>query len=135
MKTLRPGEIRFLARQVDKLWRVYDRARGSYPYSHPDLGGTVQQDVDKETAEAEAERLNKKFVKAAPPAKKSQPKIDTEEPEKMRAKRAPKLEREEPSIEPETVEEVDIPDLADYGVLSEEEAAKYEEGLMEKVVY
>jgi hypothetical protein len=124
MKNLREGEVRFIARQIDKLWRVYDRARGSYPYAHPDLGGTVVQDVDKSSAEAEAERLNGLFVK------KPKPKL---EQKKGASKGASKIETE---TEAEVVEEeVDIPELPDYGVLSEEEAARYEEGLIERVTY
>lgn len=116
MKKMLPGEQRFIARQIDKLWRVYDRARGSYPYSHPDLGGTVLQDVDKSSAEAEAERLNTQFGDK------------------------PKLERKSGASKKETVEvqpeEVDIPDLPDYGEpLTEQEAAAYEDGLIEKVTY
>jgi hypothetical protein len=121
MKTLRDGEIRFVARQLDKLWRVYDRARGSDPYSHPDLGGTVQQDVDQATAEAEAGRLNGLFVKKPKPPKLEQ------------KKGASKGASVEAPVE-ESIE-VDIPELPDYGVLSEEEAARYEEGIIEKGVY
>ena len=120
MKKMRPGEIRFIARQIDKLWRVYDRARGSYPYHMPELGGEILQDTDKSSAEAEAERLNAKYG----------PKLEQKTAPK---KGASKSETVEPEIE---TEEVDIPDLPDYGEpLSEEDAARYEDGLIEKVTY
>lgn len=119
MKTLREGETRFVAKMIDKLWRVYDRARGSYPYEMPELGGHIVQDVDKSSAEAEAERLNGLFVK------KPKPKL---EQKKGASKSAP-----DPEPEPE---EVDIPELPDYGEpLTEEEAARYEDGTIEKGVY
>ena len=128
MKTLRDGEQRFLARQIDKLWRVYDRARGSYPYEMPELGGTIVQDVDQATAEAEAERLNGKFVK------RPKPKLERETPKKG-ASNADKI-RDTLAEEEPVIEEVDIPELPDYGEpLSEEEAAKYEDGTIEKGVY
>lgn len=122
MKTLREGEVRFLARQIDKLWRVYDRARGSYPYQSPELGGEILQDVDKSSAEAEAERLNGLFVK------KPKPKLE----QKKGASKSKGASVEAPV---EESIEVDIPELPDYGVLSEEEAARYEEGIIEKGVY
>lgn len=116
MKKMRPGEIRFIARQIDKLWRVYDRARASYPYHMPELGGEILQDTDKSSAEAEAERLNAKYG----------PKLEQKKPSKGKAETRTE----------ETVEAVDIPELADYGEpLSEEAAAKYEDGLIEKVGY
>ncbi len=117
MKKMRPGEIRFIARQIDKLWRVYDRARGSYPYHMPELGGEILQDTDKSSAEAEAERLNSQFGP------------------KLEQKKTKKVEAETVEAEPEA-EEVDIPELPDYGEpLTEDEAKKYEEGLMEEVKY
>lgn len=123
MKKMRPGEIRFIARQIDKLWRVYDRARGSYPYHMPELGGEILQDTDKSSAEQEAERLNAKYG----------PKLEQKVAPKKGASKFETAEAPAPVVEDE--EEVDIPDLPDYGVLSEEEAARYEEGLIEKVTY
>ena len=124
MKKMRPGEIRFIARQIDKLWRVYDKARGSYPYHMQELGGEILQDTDKSSAEAEAERLNAKYG----------PKLEQKKGAlKKGASKSETVEAPAPVVEDE--EEVDIPDLPDYGVLSEEEAARYEEGLIEKVTY
>lgn len=119
IKKLRPGEIRFIAKQIDKLWRVYDRARGSYPYHMPELGGEILQDTDKKSAEAEAERLNGKYG----------PKL-----EQKKEKKQKKAGIETVEVDTST-DEAELPELPDYGVLSEEEAAKYEEGLMEKVKY
>ena len=123
MKTLRVGEIRFVARQIDKLWRVYDRARGSYPYHMPELGGEILQDTDKSSAEAEAERLNAKYG----------PKLEQKTAPKKGASKSETVEAEE-TVEADLP--VDIPDLPDYGEpLSEEDAARYEDGLIEKVGY
>lgn len=62
MKKLRKGEVRFVVKEIEtgksSVYRVYDKARGSFPYLSEELG-TVQQDFEKETsAAAEAERLN-----------------------------------------------------------------------------
>jgi hypothetical protein len=117
MKKMRPGEIRFIARQIDKLWRVYDKARGSYPYHMPELGGEILQDTDKSSAEAEAERLNEKYG----------PKLEQKKPPKKKVEAEETVEADPP---------VDIPELPDYGEpLTEEEAARYEDGLMEEVKY
>ena len=97
MKKLAKGELRFIPKKIDKLWRVYDRANGSYPYSSIELG-VVTQDVSEADAQAEADRLNGISTPVAPA---------TEEP---------------------------LPELPDYGI-SEEDRAKYEEGLFEHNVY
>lgn len=104
------GETRFVVKKVGKTFRVYDRANGSYPYQTPELG-VVVQDVSQAEADAEAERLNGLGVKNAPV-----------KPEQPADKETPTQTLPEPEIE-------------DYGVLSEEERARYEDGLMEKVVY
>lgn len=62
MKELRTGEVRFTVKEIvngkKSVYRVYDKARGSFPYVSPELG-TVQQDFEKEaSAVAEADRLN-----------------------------------------------------------------------------
>lgn len=130
MKNLRVGELRFIARQIDKLWRVYDRARGSYPYHMPELGGEIVQDTDKESAEAEAERLNKKFVKQPKLERKSLKEVIEGAPNKKARPVA------HPPVEESIEEEVDIPELPDYGEpMTEEEAKRYEDGLMEEVKY
>ena len=64
LKKLMAGEIRFIIKKVGSAFRVYDPARGSYPYSHPALGGTVKQDVPQKEAQEEADRLNKEFGSA-----------------------------------------------------------------------
>lgn len=57
MKKLRKGEARFICKKVDRAWRVYDVANGSFPYQTPELG-KVLQDVDYEECKAESNRLN-----------------------------------------------------------------------------
>lgn len=109
-KKLREGEVRFVVKKVDKKFRVYDKAHGSFPYHTPELG-EVLQDVSEEEAEAECVRLNS--LKASKGSVKPSKGSDKETPT-------------EPLKEPE---------IKDYGVLSEEERARYEDGLMEKVVY
>lgn len=54
-----PAEIRFEVRKRDtasRLWNVYDRTVGSWPYRRPGIRD-VAQDADQATAEAEARRL------------------------------------------------------------------------------
>lgn len=101
-KKLPAGMARYIARKVDKAWRVYDKARGSYPYEGAEVG-TVQQDTDEKTAQAEAARLNG---------------VETVE---LPVEEVSNVKEEE--------------DIADYGEMSEEDRAKYEDGLMEKVTY
>lgn len=75
MKQLAKGERRFIPKKVDRLFRVYDRANGSFPYRTPELG-QVTQDVTEAEAQAEADRLNEEHVgkiierKTAPVSKK-----------------------------------------------------------------
>jgi len=110
MKKMAKGEIRFVVKKVGKTFRVYDRGNGSYPYGTREVG-VVVQDVSQAEADAEAERLNGLGVKNAP--------VKPEQP----------ADKETPT---QTLPE---PEIKDYGVLSEEERARYEDGLMERVVY
>ena len=64
-KKLARGEERFIVKKNDKSYRVYDRLGGSYPYRTIELG-TVLQDVPELEAQAEADRLNEKFVGVLP---------------------------------------------------------------------
>lgn len=116
MKKLHTGEQRFIVKQIDKLYRVYDRVWGSYPYQRKELGGTVLQDVSQAEAEAEADRLEQLVGQA---------------PAKARVDKKQKQKKEE-LLEPETVEveqsEDLVDELPDYGIMSEEERKKYEEG-------
>lgn len=57
-RKLAKGEIRFVTKKVGKLWRVYDKARGSFPYAGKQFGGDVTQDVTEPEAQEEADRLN-----------------------------------------------------------------------------
>lgn len=109
-KKLLKGEVRFVVKKVDKKFRVYDKAHGSFPYHTPELG-TVLQDVSEEEAEAESIRLNS----LGP----------------LKALKQP----EQPADKETPTEPLKEPEIKDYGVLSEEERARYEDGLMEKVVY
>lgn len=110
MKKLPKGMERFIARKVDKMWRVYDKARGSFPYEDPALGGKVLQDVPQADAEAEAARLNGKSIELPVEAEISDAK----------------------SVEGLPVKEEDI---EAYDEMTPEEIAKYEEGLLEEVKY
>lgn len=128
-KKLAPGELRFLARKIDAAWRVYDKVRGSFPYHNKELGGKVLQDVSQKEAQVEADRLNELFVKKA------------KSPEEKRAKGSAK-KKPTPStpevtgvLVEETIEEpeaewVEAEDLPDYGVMDEETAKKYLEGIL-----
>lgn len=110
MKKLPKGMERFIARKVDKMWRVYDKARGSFPYEDPALGGKVLQDVPQADAEAEAARLNGTSDESI----------------------------ELPVIVAEPVAEelpVKEEDIETYDEMTPEEIAKYEEGLLEEVKY
>lgn len=50
-------KIRFVAKQINKSWGVYDIQRGSWPVQTPELG-LVKQDLKTEAeAQAEADRL------------------------------------------------------------------------------
>lgn len=120
MKKLLAGQIRFVVKKIDKAWRVYDKSRGSYPYSTEELG-TVQQDVAEEIAEAEAERLNKKTGNI--PVEK-----------KLEQKKQRKAAAAPPAKETVQATEV-IEDVAGYGEMSDEDKKKYEEGLFEEVKY
>lgn len=69
MKKLLPGQLRFVVRQINKLFRVYDVARASYPYQTDELG-VVVQDVSEAEAQAEADRLEA-LTKPAPSKKQA----------------------------------------------------------------
>lgn len=118
MKNLPAGAARFVIKKIDKAWRVYDKARGSFPVVGAEWGGSVQQDVDETAAQAEADRLNG----VAPAAETVELAEDPGDTSSV---------TEDPAADPqeETVE------LADYGVMSKEERAAYEDGLIEKVTY
>lgn len=117
MKKLLKGESQFEIRERKKTFWIYDKKRGSYPLTWPEYGGKIGQGLaTKEEAEAEVERLNELVgIKPAAEEKKPEP--------KKKAK-AEKLDQEEP-----------LPELPDYGVMSEDERKKYEEGLIDKGVY
>lgn len=129
MKQLRPGEERFVTKKIDKFWRVYDKVWGSFPYQRKELGGTVVQDVPEDEAKLECERLNKQFVNTLPvkekpaAAKKAKP-----QPEPYKTKK--QLEAEE-TIEPDSFTpavELTEDEIPDYGLMSEEDRKKFEEG-------
>jgi hypothetical protein len=116
MKNLPAGMERYIAKKVDKAWRVYDKARGSFPYTNGDTG-TVQQDVPEDIAVSEAARLNGVTVKP-----------ETVELKTKAAKNTT------PAVEPDELP-VKEEDIADYGLMTKEERAAYEDGLIEKVTY
>lgn len=128
MKKLRPGELRFRVKQIGKVFRVYDFAKASFPYSTDELG-TVLQDATEPEIQAECDRLNKKFVKV--PAKARVEK-DLPEPKKKQKTRSTAQETVEADdlLEFEApVEEEPLPEVEAYGELSEEERAKMEASL------
>lgn len=121
-KKLAPGEQRFFAKKIDAAWRVYDKVRGSFPYHNKDLGGKVVQDVSEKEAQAEVDRLNGIFVENIQPAP---------EPKKRARDRKTvppmtPVKKEEPVVD-DWISEEDIPD---YGVMDEEKAKKYTEGIL-----
>lgn len=154
MKKLSAGEVRFVVKahraypvgrtiseaEYKKLkilsWGVYDRQGGSFPVRTPELG-EVAQDVSTEAiAQAEADRLNSQFVKAAPVSKKPAAAANSAAgdllptPRKKRGKPVAEVAAEVSSIEEE------LPELPDYGdVVSDEEAAKYTAGIFEESKY
>ena len=139
MKKLGKGEVRFIAKELrdgprTSFWRVYDRANGSYPYINPELG-QVLQDVTKEEAELEAVRLNE-LVGIAPGAKVPELTAGDTAPRKRKSAPPKKTERVEttPTAAVEELEIIEF-DLPDYGIMSKDERAKYEDGLIEKVTY
>lgn len=153
MKKLAAGEVRFVVKshrvypvgktitdaEYKKLkvigWGVYDRVGGSYPYRTPELGEVAQDLATEVEATAEAERLNAQFVKQAPVYKK--PAVADAAagdllptPRKKRGKPVAEVAAEVSSIEEE------LPELPDYGdVVSDEEAAKYTDGIFEESKY
>lgn len=56
--TLNDARIRFIPRQVGKVWRVYDTFDGSDPYQKPGLGAVAQDLATEAEAQAEADRCN-----------------------------------------------------------------------------
>lgn len=62
--------IRFVPKQVDKAWRVYDTFDGSYPYQKPGLGRVAQDQATEALAQTEADRLNKLHLEGKVPARK-----------------------------------------------------------------
>ncbi len=124
-RKLAKGEKRFFAKKIDAAWRVYDKVRQSFPYHNAELGGKVVQDVPEKEAQAEADRLNDLFVE----------KVVAAEAPKKRAragKPVPKMAKAESS---ETVEEpedtwISEEDIPDYGIMDEETAKKYTEGIL-----
>lgn len=120
-------ELKDLKLKTKKKYWVYDKKRGCYPRVWPEYGGKIAQDLETpEEAQAEADRLNI-LVGITPDleptkAEKSRKKNEAKKPAKL-------------DSEPEPVEEEELPELADYGVMSKEERAKYEEGLLEEVKY
>lgn len=117
-------ELKDLKLKTKKKYWVYDKKRGCYPRVWPEYGGKIAQDLETlEEARAEADRLNI-LVGITPDmtptkAEKSRKKNEAKKPEK--------LDSESESEE--------LPELADYGLMSEEERKKYEEGLLEEVKY
>lgn len=127
-RKLAPADARFVVRELRVLkgrgtrWWVYDRARGCYQQENPALGkGRLPQELETEAeAQAEADRLNTLVlgtaINAAPKAKKG-------------AKKAPAPASASDELE------LSADDLPDYGVMSESDREKYEDGLLEKVGY
>lgn len=151
MKRLAAGQARFVVKKIDSAWRVYDYAAGSFPYRTQELG-VVVQDVSEKEAQDECDRLNDEFMVSAPAPKKKpqmrdedaiQRALDAdpddepyEPPSLKRSKARSKVAPPEAEVDLFTpAEEVTEDDIADYGVMTPEERAKYEEGLLEKVTY
>lgn len=115
-KKLAPGELRFIAKLFDakkKIWGIYDKARGSWPVRSPELG-EVKQDLKLELEAAEeAERLNAEHSVGGATAVAVQAVQAAVVVEEFAA----------------PVLATPVPDLPDYGVMSEDERKKYEEGL------
>lgn len=127
-KKLAPGELRFIAKLFDakkKLWGVYDKARGSWPITSPQLGDVKQELKLESDAQAEADRLNKEHPveTAAEPAKSSRA--------KKTAKKTGSSGTSKTVQAADVVQEdelVELPELPVYEI-SEEDRAKYEENL------
>jgi hypothetical protein len=116
-----PGQLRFIPRLVDKLWRVYDRGNASYPYRTPELGEVVQ-DVEKEAeAQAEADRLEA-LVKPKEADKKQKPAA------KKRSGKSIQL----PDVAAGDGDLLEAPEAYE---MDEEAKKKYTEGLFEDVKY
>lgn len=111
-KKMRKGELRYIVKEkYKKLWCIYDKARGSYPYRMPGLGVIAQEHSDKTAAQAEADRLNEIAGITAPKTVQA----------KKNALAAP-APAPDPALE--------TPELPDYGIMDEEQAAKYTEGIL-----
>ena len=125
MKKLGKGEVRFVVKKVDKSYRVYDRVRGSFPYQIPELGKVLQV-IDQALAENEALRLNE-LVGIVPSVEVNTSKPAPPAPAKKESSSKP------PATPADMPDEVETFELKDYGVLSDDERAKYEKGLFEDV--
>jgi hypothetical protein len=127
-KKLAPGEMRYIAKLFDakkKLWGIYDKARGSWPVTRPDIGDVKQELKLESDAQAEADRLNKEHPvrdEAAPAPRSSRAK-KTGSSGSSKTVKAADVAKEEAA--PEMLVE---PDLPVYEI-SEEDRAKYEENL------
>ena len=64
--------IRFVPREVDKAWRVYDTFDGSYPYQKPGLGLVAQDQATEALAQTEADRCNELHLSGKVPARKAE---------------------------------------------------------------
>lgn len=117
MKKLLKGELRFVPRKVDKKWRVYDKARGSFPYTGPEYGGAVAQDTTEEMSVEESQRLNQ-LLGIGPKTVELEPAAEVQEDQ------AEVQESSEPVQEVEAYEE-----------LTDDQKKAYEDGLMENVTY
>lgn len=135
-RKLRDGEIRFEVRKIDKLWRVYDKVRMSFPYHNKELGGKVAQDLPEKEAQVEVDRMNAKFpaTTGAGDRKSSGKKKRTSQTSlasgtgssrTVQAKDVPDV----PDLEPETTW-IDESQISDYGVFDDETAKKYVEGIL-----
>ena len=124
MKKLRKGEARFICKKVDRAWRVYDVANGSFPYQTPELG-KVLQDVDYEECKAESNRLNE-LVGIAPvnvPMVKSSGSVSAKD---MKVNSSPAPTKKRGAAPPPVAETIEVDtwisseELPDYGDLSDQ---------------
>lgn len=128
-KKLLPGQLRFVPRMINKLFRIYDVGNASFPYQTDELG-VVVQDVPEIEAQLEADRLNEQFPAA--PLKKEAPAKKT-----VGAKRKggfPAAKAAKTTGTSKTVEAPLLEAPAEYD-MTEEDKAKYTEGLFEEVKY
>lgn len=107
-KKMLPGELRFVTKKIDKGFRVYDRARGSFPFHSPELGGEVQQDHQaEEAAAAECARLNTLVASSRPPDKSSR-----------KSKKPGPTQKTQTDPEPETVQADEVEDGGQLGEMA-----------------